>query len=1007
MPKVDSKTYASGSAPVDDVDEVKDKPKKVLRACDACHHRRVRCNHNNPCDNCIRLNINCTWIKASKGKQASGRRIDLLRKGHNPAAADLPPCPPNQTSSAGHPPITAPSSSGSRGIPPPNGPVPPITHSPRNYQPHATASAMSPPGPPASAASPTSMMSQSLYSRDAPPVLSRNSYANGSGGGGYSRYELNAAPVSAASAQHPSPSSYWSSPSSRSPGHRYSPHNAHRPQHDYPPSRPISSTSSAHQQHYLSYVPHHSPSHSYPQHQPYQQISPHQTSSSSSTSSTSSLPPPSQRRPSNADLSSANAHAFASNLAFATSDSFPERPGESFSELAPDVAASFRLPDFGTSLADSYLNPSESGERRRNVLLDFNGAVTTEFAGNLTNGMPTNANYSNSYDPHNNGRQTFLDVLGQNSQLFAGQSSTPGSVTHSETDFTNEPHPLSDSVLIPSIAIFFERLQSIMPVFTRAWIFGKIDKGEHRTDPQLGAMLIALSAFALTQPVDSADPVDGPSRKRRVRRLLEESVKMRNSAMLGSHPSLEAIMASFFIFGTLFGLGEENAAWFRLREAATLGYLLRIHETSSYEHLDKDEQERRLRAYLLLAITERAYAIQSGSSITFRGNPRKATDAIRRRFDVSQLQDFPNLQSRLFDVVDEKFVDCWNRKCPGVGCDYLDAKRAIQLHRAIKESDEDEQKEKESFHRDSRNSGPGPTRRESGSQDRRHHPYSSSHPYSHVKAQDPTIATANNHHNQNNMGGGRQQHASKSDWDKSKVQKADVEVTRQWLLNRLWMTCRSHSLLTADADEEPLRIDYAIDIARDTLRVCNSLSLRSMEAHGIGLTRKLNDIAQTLVIVCRDYPAIAMSVPFEGDPIKTDPSMFGPYFGPSPPTDAASTFGTHQSPIDVGSSNNNYGNGNCGLGIGDHPSVGSSTNTNGGGGGSSSTTGLGGGVVPLDKAFSPSYAIEAILHKYLDIFKRFRGGDHPYLPELVEAVKELPKMAELSFDKFLREMGLF
>ncbi len=65
------------------------------------------------------------------------------------------------------------------------------------------------------------------------------------------------------------------------------------------------------------------------------------------------------------------------------------------------------------------------------------------------------------------------------------------------------------------------------------------------------------------------------------------------------------------------------------------------------------------------------------------------------------------------------------------------------------------------------------------------------------------------------------------------------------------------------------------------------------------------------------------------------------------------------------------------------------------------------GGMPLDKAFSPSFAIEAILHKYLDIFKRFRGGDHPYLPQLVEAVKELPKMAVLSFDRFLREMGLF
>ena len=836
---------------------------------------------------------------------------------------------------------------------------------------------------PASAASPASMMSSSLYSRDAPPVSSRSAY------GGYSKYDSNVPSGPSGPLQHPSPSSHWSSPSSRSPGHRYSSHGAYAPPHDYPPPH-FAPSSSSHHQHQQPY-PHSSSSQSYPQQQQYQPPPPHHASSNPAYHP-SDQP---QRYTSSAGLGGNGpgiASASAPNVSFAPSESFSEGLGGSFSQLAPDVAASLRLPDFGTSLADSYLNPQQGSDRRRNVLLEMNaGAVPSDSAHYPGNGMAGHTNgYGNSYDAYGNGgsqaRQTFLDVLGQNSQLHGGHSSTPGSATQSENDFAaNEPHPLSDSVLIPSIAIFFERLQSIMPVFTRAWIFGKIDRGEHRTDPQLGAMLIALSAFALCQPVDSADPVDSSSRKRRVRRLLEESVKMRNSAFLGSHPSLEAIMASFFIFGTLFGLGEENAAWFRLREAVTLGYLLRIHETSSYENLDKDEQERRLRAYLLLAITERAYAIQSGSSITFRGNPRKATDSIRRKFDVSQLQDFPNLQSRLFDVVDEKFVDCWNRKCPGPGCDYLDANRAIQLHRAIKESDEDEQKEKELFHRD--RAGGGARRRESLYNDRRHHPYGGHHYASGPKLEDFKSGLNGPHA------------GTKSDWDKSKVQKADVEVTRQWLLNRLWMTCRSHNLLTADAPEDPLRIDYAIDIARETLRVCNSLSLRSMEAHGIGLTRKLNDIAQTLVIVCRDYPAIAMSVPFEGDPIKTDPTLFGPYFGPSPP-DASGASGSqhHQSPQST--INSGVGGGNVDT-AGDHSSINAANNNNANSAGPLSN------VVPLEKAFSPSYAIEAILHKYLDIFKRFRGGDHPYLPLLVEAVKELPKMAELSFDRFLREMGLF
>jgi hypothetical protein len=305
----------------------------------------------------------------------------------------------------------------------------------------------------------------------------------------------------------------------------------------------------------------------------------------------------------------------------------------------------------------------------------------------------------------------------------------------------------------------------------------------------------------------------------------------------------------------------------------------------------------------------------------------------------------------------------------------------VQLHRAIKESDEDEQLEKELFSRDGNHAGASGKRLRDNRSGSLHHPHARE-PYA---AHYPTKQEDDARAAEPGASNGQRHGGSGSGWDKAVVQKADVDVTRQWLLNRLWITCRSHGLLTADAAEAPLRIDYAIDIARETLRVCNSLSLRSMEAHGVGLTRKLNDIAQTLVIVCRDYPAIAMSVPFEGDPLKTDPMLFGPYMGPSPPALDPSASASTSAPVPASASSASS----------QHHSPAPDSRP-----GSL-------GMVPLDKAFSPSYAIEAILHKYLDLFKRFRGGDHPYLPQLVEAVKELPKMAELSFDRFLREMGLF
>ncbi|KAI3486144.1 hypothetical protein L1887_50285 [Cichorium endivia] len=361
----------------------KTSPKRCSVPATPAITRRVRCNHENPCDNCLRLNISCTWIKASKGKQASGRRIDLLRKGHNPAAAtDLVPSPPGARLPAEHAAITNPSPSASRAILPPPGhshphPHPhPHAHSPRHYPPPpAGSAAMSPPGVPPSANSPSQMMGgSSLYSRDGPSG-SRNSY------GGYGRFDGSSAAGPSGTAQQPSPSSHWSSPSARSPAHRYPSHGSYG-QSDYPPSHLAASTSSS--SHHASHQPYHSPSHSYPSHQSFQNQPP---------------PPHHQRQQSSA---AAGASAPASNFGFAPSETFSEGLGGSFSELAPDVAASLRLPDFGTSLADSYLNPHDGGgERRRNVLLDMNsgGLPHDGGSGSAGNGMGGNAN--GFHQPHN------------------------------------------------------------------------------------------------------------------------------------------------------------------------------------------------------------------------------------------------------------------------------------------------------------------------------------------------------------------------------------------------------------------------------------------------------------------------------------------------------------------------------------------------------------------------------------------------------------------------------
>ncbi|PWN34431.1 uncharacterized protein FA14DRAFT_123844, partial [Meira miltonrushii] len=359
---------------------------------------------------------------------------------------------------------------------------------------------------------------------------------------------------------------------------------------------------------------------------------------------------------------------------------------------------------------------------------------------------------------------------------------------------TTEIHPLSDSALIPTLALFYERLGGVMPVFSRTWLFSRLDKDDHQTDPHFAAMLIAMSALVVIQAQPHADAKDKradrlSARKRRSKatRLLEETLKLREGPTLGQHSSLEMCCTSFFVFATLFGLGEHSAAWYRLRESITLAHLCRLHEPAAYEGLPRDEAERRLRMYWLLAITERAFAIQRGMPLMLTGNPRASTASLRAKLGFKELSDFPDLQLRLFDHVDEKFVDCWNRKCQGPGCPNFDAERAIALWRSF---------------------------------------------------------TDGNEHGTNTY---RSSTIPATPVQRRQVQRADVEVTRHWLLNRLWLITLNHGLLSIDARDPPLRVDHALHVAQSVYDVCDGLSLAAMEAHGVGFTYKLFDIAQTLV----------------------------------------------------------------------------------------------------------------------------------------------------------------
>lgn len=371
------------------------------------------------------------------------------------------------------------------------------------------------------------------------------------------------------------------------------------------------------------------------------------------------------------------------------------------------------------------------------------------------------------------------------------------------------PASVNEMTLLPWIDVYFKRLHPTIPILNRTNIYSDMLLRKHRTDPHYGAMLLGLCAFAMTQPVQIHERASMPSRSVQARMLLEECVRMRVSADFGETPTIEMTLTSFFLFACLFGNSQHNAARHRLREAVDLAYSLGLHLPGSYVGLTAEAKEQWLRTYLVLSVTERAYALQKNHAISFRGQPG-ITARFMHAFDptvtseyISSLiyqdqSDSVGMTGLLylmdtFDAIDESVMDCWNGFCrisDGV-CDNFDRRRALQMFRA-------QQRIREACLSGNILLAPSVT------------PL----PLSQLL----------------------------------ETQQADISVTQFWLLNRLWNLCLSHQLLMERSDHDELRFDFACRVAHSVLSYCNRLALASMEVHGVGFIEKVYDVAMGVIV---------------------------------------------------------------------------------------------------------------------------------------------------------------
>lgn len=189
------------------------------------------------------------------------------------------------------------------------------------------------------------------------------------------------------------------------------------------------------------------------------------------------------------------------------------------------------------------------------------------------------------------------------------------------------------------------------------------------------------------------------------------------------------------------------------------------------------------------------------------------------------------LLMRLFDPINEDFLRCWNAHCKSDlgGCRFLNERTAVMIYDQIDRHDLE---------------GKGSPAAAAAA----------------VAMKVPQSAAASSAASHAHMTAAAERLPPPvPSWlaaaAATSSQQADILVNQQWLLNRLWHLCLSHKLLVPQSGHAALSIYNAVSIAENTLRICQTTPLASIEVHGIGMIEKLYTIVESAIAAIQYWEA--------------------------------------------------------------------------------------------------------------------------------------------------------